>query len=85
MTPPPPLGSLKAAFVGIALPPGSTCDPASVPVVQWPRTSPFHGGNTGSNPVGDAKQNQQVTSSEATFSSIDPKMSNNSSSAAYTA
>src|SRR5229473_6008947 len=21
----------------------------------WPRTSPFHGGNTGSNPVGDAK------------------------------
>ncbi len=41
--------------MGIALPPGSTCDPASVPVVQWPRTSPFHGGNTGSNPVGDAK------------------------------
>ena len=25
-----------------------------VPVVQWPRTPPFHGGNTGSNPVGDA-------------------------------
>jgi hypothetical protein len=27
-----------------------------VPVVQWPRTSPFHGGNTGSNPVGDANK-----------------------------
>src|SRR6476661_7653584 len=25
-----------------------------------PRTSPFHGGNTGSNPVGDAKPNQQL-------------------------
>ena len=23
--------------------------------LAWPRTSPFHGGNTGSNPVGDAK------------------------------
>src|SRR5882724_9522375 len=22
--------------------------------LAWPRTSPFHGGNTGSNPVGDA-------------------------------
>ena len=21
------------------------------PIVQWPRTLPFHGGNTGSNPV----------------------------------
>ncbi len=21
------------------------------PIVQWPRTPPFHGGNTGSNPV----------------------------------
>src|SRR5579862_321607 len=28
-----------------------------------PRTSPFHGGNTGSNPVGDAKSNQAVASS----------------------
>jgi hypothetical protein len=26
-----------------------------------PRTSPFHGGNTGSNPVGDAKHFQSVT------------------------
>ena len=26
-----------------------------------PRTSPFHGGNTGSNPVGDAKSFQQLT------------------------
>ena len=26
--------------------------------LAWPRTSPFHGGNTGSNPVGDAKSNQ---------------------------
>ena len=29
--------------------------------LAWPRTSPFHGGNTGSNPVGDAKSNQRVT------------------------
>jgi hypothetical protein len=28
-----------------------------------PRTSPFHGGNTGSNPVGDAKSFQQLTDS----------------------
>src|SRR5947209_8134086 len=27
-----------------------------------PRTSPFHGGNTGSNPVGDAKPFQELTS-----------------------
>ena len=27
--------------------------------LAWPRTSPFHGGNTGSNPVGDAKSFQQ--------------------------
>ena len=33
-----------------------------VPVVQWPRTSPFHGGNTGSNPVGDAKDSKEPTS-----------------------
>jgi hypothetical protein len=26
-----------------------------------PRTSPFHGGNTGSNPVGDAKSFHQLT------------------------
>jgi DNA-binding CsgD family transcriptional regulator len=26
--------------------------------LAWPRTSPFHGGNTGSNPVGDAKSYQ---------------------------
>ena len=26
--------------------------------LAWPRTSPFHGGNTGSNPVGDAKSFQ---------------------------
>ena len=25
--------------------------PALDPIVQWPRTPPFHGGNTGSNPV----------------------------------
>jgi len=24
--------------------------------LAWPRTSPFHGGNTGSNPVGDANK-----------------------------
>ncbi len=28
----------------------------SVPVVQRPRTPPFHGDDTGSNPVGDANQ-----------------------------
>jgi hypothetical protein len=26
------------------------------PIVQWPRTPPFHGGNTGSNPVRVAKR-----------------------------
>jgi hypothetical protein len=34
---------------------------AQVPVVQWPRTPPFHGGNTGSNPVGDAKSFQALS------------------------
>ena len=29
--------------------------------LAWPRTSPFHGGNTGSNPVGDAKSFHQHT------------------------
>src|ERR1700730_76257 len=29
--------------------------------LAWPRTSPFHGGNTGSNPVGDAKSYQRFT------------------------
>ena len=29
--------------------------------LAWPRTSPFHGGNTGSNPVGDAKSNHTLT------------------------
>ena len=28
--------------------------------LAWPRTSPFHGGNAGSNPAGDAKQNKRV-------------------------
>src|SRR6266852_3299714 len=28
--------------------------------LAWPRTSPFHGGNTGSNPVGDAISNQRL-------------------------
>src|SRR5437870_6249063 len=27
----------------------------NVPIVYRPRTPPFHGGNTGSNPVGDAR------------------------------
>ncbi len=31
-----------------------------VPVVQWPRTPPFHGGNTGSNPVGDANKTKKL-------------------------
>src|SRR3954468_3116415 len=54
LTLPEPLGSLRSAAMGLTLPPGRIRKPASVPVVQWPRTSPFHGGNTGSNPVGDA-------------------------------
>ena len=29
--------------------------------LAWPRTSPFHGGNTGSNPVGDAKSYQGLS------------------------
>ena len=28
--------------------------PYPVPIVSRPRTSPFHGGNRGSNPLGDA-------------------------------
>ena len=28
--------------------------------LAWPRTSPFHGGNAGSNPAGDAKQDKEV-------------------------
>ena len=34
-------------------PPASCHIPLSLndPIVQWPRTPPFHGGNTGSNPV----------------------------------
>src|SRR5438270_2415411 len=35
--------------------------PCCVVSVTYPRPSPFHGGNTGSNPVGDAKSNQGVT------------------------
>src|SRR5271170_7501880 len=35
--------------------------PKSPRRLAWPRTSPFHGGNTGSNPVGDAKFNQRFT------------------------
>ena len=30
--------------------------PESPRRLAWPRTSPFHGGNTGSNPVGDANR-----------------------------
>ena len=41
--------------------------------LAWPRTSPFHGGNTGSNPVGDAKpyQDQAFASSKVTSSLCD--------------
>src|SRR5580692_7888441 len=28
--------------------------------LAWPRTSPFHGGNTGSNPVGDANKTKDL-------------------------
>ncbi len=28
--------------------------------LAWPRTSPFHGGNTGSNPVGDANKTKCI-------------------------
>src|SRR5260370_19862162 len=33
--------------------------------LAWPRTSPFHGGNTGSNPVGDAKSFQELKREQA--------------------
>ena len=35
------------------------------PIVQWPRTPPFQGGDTGSNPVGGAKQAQYEVSAVA--------------------
>ena len=35
--------------------------------LAWPRTSPFHGGNTGSNPVGDAKSFQQLGGTATVF------------------
>jgi hypothetical protein len=54
LTPPEPLGSLKSACNGPDAAARQHPQSPSVPVVQWPRTSPFHGGNTGSNPVGDA-------------------------------
>ena len=28
--------------------------------LAWPRTSPFHGGNAGSNPAGDAKKRKEL-------------------------
>ena len=28
--------------------------------LAWPRTSPFHGGNAGSNPAGDANKNKRL-------------------------
>src|ERR1700733_8093318 len=56
------LRGVDSLKLGIALPPGSfRAGPPSVPVVQWPRTPPFHGGNTGSNPVGDAKLSQSLS------------------------
>ena len=41
--------------------------PQSVPVVQRPRTPPFQGENTGSNPVGDAKSSLVAFSSSNTL------------------
>src|SRR2546430_1423797 len=32
--------------------------------LAWPRTSPFHGGNTGSNPVGDAHKIKPIPAPE---------------------
>ena len=32
--------------------------------LAWPRTSPFHGGNTGSNPVGDANKINDLLESD---------------------
>jgi hypothetical protein len=46
-----------------------------VPVVQWPRTPPFHGGNTGSNPVGDANKIKHLA--HIPNSTAGPKRSNN--------
>src|SRR6476646_145628 len=37
--------------------------------LAWPRTSPFHGGNTGSNPVGDANKPFSVLISSNTVNS----------------
>jgi hypothetical protein len=39
----------------------STLQPQNRPRrLAWPRTSPFHGGNTGSNPVGDANNSKDL-------------------------
>jgi hypothetical protein len=37
------------------------------------RTSPFHGGNTGSNPVGDAKSSQQLSANPQNLPPSDKK------------
>jgi hypothetical protein len=42
--------------------------------LAWPRTSPFHGGNTGSNPVGDANLPKDLR--ETAFSNQGPFGSN---------
>src|SRR5438552_10433389 len=60
-------------FFRVVWRPGEQEAPALTAVLRprrlaWPRTSPFHGGNTGSNPVGDAKSFQEVTSETACLS-----------------
>ena len=52
-------------FFRIVWRPGEQEAPALTAVLRprrlaWPRTSPFHGGNTGSNPVGDANNPKEL-------------------------
>jgi hypothetical protein len=51
-----PKGSLTVSRTAANIKTSSRLQPQRRPRrLAWPRTSPFHGGNTGSNPVGDAK------------------------------
>jgi hypothetical protein len=46
--------------------------------LAWPRTSPFHGGNTGSNPVGDANKIKgliEMWEAQRRFLQFGPKLS----------
>ena len=43
------------------------CHPCRVVSVTYRQLRPFHGGNTGSNPVGDAKSYQRFRGTEGIF------------------